>query len=310
MTPTDAMRILVAGAAAPELADRPWGPFIVTVCASLAEAELLLRDDMPDALLLIPADAAELQRLVDWPALSHVVLDAPVIVVTPAPAAALALRLLQLGVQDVLAAHEADGAMLARTLRLAAERRRIDRTARKAFATDLATGLPNHAQLLEHLSHLFALREREPAPMALIALRLDGLAATESALGSESAHVLRRKVAVRLRAGLRASDVVAAIGVDTFAVLLAWIDAPEDGARVAAKLAVALRRPFAIAGRERAVAVSVGMALYPEQGKAPDLLLRRALAQAASGTVTVRRDDGAGPDRRTAAAANDDEALP
>ena len=56
-------------------------------------------------------------------------------------------------------------------------------------------------------------------------------------LGAESTNVLRREVAVRLRSGLRASDVVASIGADTFAVLLAWIDSPVEGSRVAGKLA-------------------------------------------------------------------------
>ena len=50
------------------------------------------------------------------------------------------------------------------------ERKRLEVAARKAYATDLATGLPNHAQLMEHMTHLLALREREPAPMVLLVL--------------------------------------------------------------------------------------------------------------------------------------------
>ena len=307
---TEPMRILVAGAPAPEIAHPSWGAFELLCCATLAEAGTALLEGWPEALLLVAADAAALQALADWPALGHAVLDLPVVVVAPDPAPAQGLRLLQLGVQDVLAAADANPAVLARALRLAAERKRIERVARKAFATDLATGLPNHAQLLEHLSHLFALREREPAPMALIALRIDGLAATSGSLGIEAANVLRRKVAVRLRAGLRASDVVAAIGVDTFAVLLAWIDSPENGTRVAAKLASSLQRPFGISGHERAIGVSVGLARYPEHGKLPDALLRRALAQAASAPAMVRDGSAGALDRHLSAAANDDEALP
>jgi GGDEF domain-containing protein len=86
------------------------------------------------------------------------------------------------------------------------------------------------------MTHLLALREREPAPMAVIALRIEGLSGVAASLGRESANVLRRKVAVRLRASLRASDVVASIGNDAFVVLLAWIDSPADGERVAGKL--------------------------------------------------------------------------
>jgi diguanylate cyclase (GGDEF)-like protein len=100
--------------------------------------------------------------------------------------------------------------------------------------------------------------------------------------------VLRRKVAVRLRACLRASDVVAAVGADSFAVLLAWIVDAADSQRVAAKLVQSLQRPFTVSGQDVAVAVSVGVAQYPEHGKAADALLRRALGQAGDARAVGR----------------------
>ncbi len=289
----------------PDLGAGSYGPFEVQHCASLDAAAARLRERAHDAVLLQLHTAAELQALPDWPALSHAVLDAAVVVVGPLPPAALSLKLMRLGVQELLPAPQ-DGAPLARALRLSIERKRIELAARKAYAIDLATGLPNHAQLLEHMSHLLALREREPAPMALLVLRIEGLSTTESALGSEAANVLRRKVAVRLRAGLRASDVVASIGADAFAVLLAWIDAPADGMRVAAKLASALQQTFSVAGQDRSVAVSVGVSQYPEHGKQADALLRRAIGQA-TGTAAVGRAGYANRVERGAAPAANDE---
>src|SRR5439155_25989561 len=126
-----------------------------------------------------------------------------------------------------------------------------------------------------------ALREREPAPMALLALRIEGLAAAQAGFGAEAANVLRRKIAVRLRSGLRASDVVAALDADRFAVLLAWIDDAADGERVAAKLAQSLQRPLSVAGQDVTVAVGVGVARYPADGRDADLLLRLAASLAA-----------------------------
>jgi diguanylate cyclase (GGDEF)-like protein len=132
--------------------------------------------------------------------------------------------------------------------------------------------------------------------MALLVLRVEGLAATERALGSEAGNVLRRKLAVRLRAGLRASDVVASIGDDAFAVLLAWIDAPQDAMRVAGKLAQALQQPVRVAGQDQAVAVAVGVSQYPEHGKQADELLRRALGQASGHAAVGRAATGAAND--------------
>jgi diguanylate cyclase (GGDEF)-like protein len=273
-----------------------------TCCGTLDEAAAHLRDVAFEVLLAaVPAG-----DLLAWPALSHAVLDTAVVAVLPdVPDEATQMLLLERGVQDVVVPGEGPAEALRRRMEISVQRKSLDRAARKAFATDLATGLPNHTQLLEHMTHLLALREREPAPMAVIALRIDGLAAVRGSLGLESANVLRRKVAVRLRASLRASDVVASIGSDAFVVLLAWIDAAGDGERVAAKLGQSLRQPFSVAGSDVAVTVSVGLALYPEHGKTADALLRRSVGQAASLASMGGEGTGRRVERGTGAAAND-----
>jgi diguanylate cyclase (GGDEF)-like protein len=281
------IRLLCVGGGLPGHGGSAWGPFTVLQSATLAVAAERLRTESTDAVLVHLADAAALEQLEAWPSLSHAVLDAAVIAVAPEIPLPLALRLLQRGLQDLVPAGSPPE-WLARTVRLAVERKRLEQGARKAYATDLATGLPNHLQFLEHMTHLLALREREPAPMAVLALRVEGFAATEAALGAEAANVLRRKVAVRIRSALRASDVVASTGADTMAVLLAWIDAPQDGERVAAKLAQSLQRPFTVAGQPQQVAVSVGLARYPDHGKVAEELLRRAVGQASSSATLGR----------------------
>ena len=274
-----------------------------TCCASLDEAAVHLREVSFEVMVA----AAPAEALLHWVALSHAVLDTAVVaLLREAPADAVLAALLERGVQDVVVQTDAPAEALQRRMDIAVRRKALDRAARKAYATDLATGLPNHTQLLEHMTHLLALREREPAPMAVIALRIEGLATVQAAMGVESSNVLRRKVAVRLRASLRASDVVASIGNDAFLVLLAWIDAATDGERVTAKLVQSLRQPFNVAGSDVAVAVSAGLALYPEHGKTADALLRRSVGQAAS-LATVGRSGFANRiERGPSTAANDD----
>lgn len=299
----DPIQLLHLGTVVPDLSTSAYGPFVVHPVSSHDELAVALNQQAYDAIVVWQTDAGGLPLLVAWPGLARAVLDTALVVVAPEPGAAEALRLVQLGVQDVLPPREAGAAALARAVRLAVERKRLERLARKAYATDLATGLPNHAQLMEHMSHLLALREREPAAMALLALHIEGLAATESRLGAEAANVLRRKVAVRLRSGLRASDVVASVGVDCFVVLLAWIDDPANADRVALKLAQSLQRPFTVTGQDVAIAVSTGVAQYPLHGKEAEVLLRRALGQASEGQVLGRT--GLSP-RIGGSAANDD----
>lgn len=299
---TTPIQLLSLGPVPPDLVTSAYGPFIEHPLSHLDGLSAALAEQSYDAIVLWLDSVAP---LLASNTLARAVLDAAVLVVAPEPESGEALRLLRLGVQDVLPRTDALGVgTLARTVRLAVERKRLDREARKAYATDLATGLPNHSQLMEHMTHLLALREREPAVMALLAFSIDGLASTEARLGAEAANVLRRKVAVRLRSGLRASDVVASVGVDSFVVLLAWIDEADDADRVSLKMAQSLQRPFSVAGQDVAVAVRAGVARYPVDGKEADALLRRALSQAGEATTIGRV--GLTPHGGGLAAANDD----
>ena len=273
-------QVVCHSASLPDLSTSAYGPFVLHGCTSLDEVSARLRDQAYDAVLLCADGQLPTERLLNWPAWAHAVMDSAVVVVAPEPHPVLATRLIHRGAQDVVPLRESHGDALARVLRLAIERKRLEVAARQAFATDLATGLPNLPQLLEHITHLLALREREPAPMALLVLRVEGLAAAESRLGVESANVLRRQLAERLRSGLRASDVVASIGGDVFAVLLAWIEAPADGDQVAAKMAMAAQRPFSVAGQVLSLSVGLGVSQFPSQGKQADVLLRQAMEQA------------------------------
>jgi len=298
----DPIQVLHIGPGAPDLSTSAWGPFVVHALPSLDGVAEALSQQNYDAAVLGAGSDASVPSLLAWPGLSRLALETAVLAVVPEPTAADADRLIQLGLQDVLAQRGLHADVLARALRLAVVRNRLDKAARKAYATDLSTGLPNHGQLMEHMTHLLALREREPAAMALLALRVEGLEATEARLGTEAANVLRRKVAVRLRAGLRASDVVASVGANTFAVLLAWVDSVADGERVAQKLAGSLQRPFSVTGQDVAVAVAVGVARYPDDGKEAGALMARALDQASSGVVRGRTGLSA---RAMGSAAND-----
>ncbi len=312
--PNAPLRVLMVacdGVTLPELAAAsPFGPFAPQPCSGLDAAVQQLSQGGFDA-VVIGARTVDARRLLNWPALSQATSDPALLVLTTdEPGAELAVLLARRGVQDVLPLAIDAVDALPRALRLAIERKAQEQLTRKAHATDLKTGLPNQGQLIEHVNQLLALREREPAPMALLALRIEGLATAEARLGAESANVLRRKIAVRLRVGVRASDVVASIGADAFAVLLPKLQDPQDAERVAAKLALALHPPFSVAGSGVAVAVASGVAQYPQDGKDAISLLRRATGIAAAAQAQgrdgfVNREERGGT---AAPAANDPQA--
>jgi diguanylate cyclase (GGDEF)-like protein len=316
-------------------ADEAWRPGLTQALGAALDGRPVQLNFAPDLRTASTADAVLLHLpapsdLTAWAArrdLVDVASDTAVLVVTDEQDAASEDALLAQGVQGFLTLAQVSAAAapspqgqgaqgpsaetaLARTLRHALQRKHAERSARHAYATDLATGLPHEVQLLEHMAQLLALRERQPEPLVLIALRIEGYARAAERLGVESANVLRRKVAVRLRGGLRASDVVAALGQDTFAVLLGHVDAITDGERVAAKLVRALQQPFTVAGQACTVGAVVGMAHHPQHGKDPRALLQRASAQAA-GVATVGAAGVASmTERRRTGAANDNPAMP
>ena len=270
-----------AGLPAVVLADSAVGPFAVHECAGRDALLARLANGGCDALVLDDgADAIDLAAGAGR--------DAAILVVTADLSPASMLAWLERGAQDVLLATELHAASLPQRLRAAIERKRLERDARTAYATDLDTGLPHQQQLIEHMSQLLALREREPAPMAVLALRVEGVANAELRLGREAANVLRRKVGVRLRAGVRASDVVASLGDDSFAVLLGSILSPADAERVGAKLLKSLMQPLRVAGVDLTVATALGIGQYPQDGAQPDALLRRAVGLAAAAQAQGR----------------------
>jgi len=246
-----------------------------------------------------PASPAEIAAVAERAALVVVVVE---------PDAEHASGWLRSGADDVIGRDELASPVGWRRIRFAVERRRRRELRRSEHSTDPGTGLPHRQQLVEHLSQLLALREREPAPMAVLGIRIEGLRPRGEGAESTDFETLRRKIAVRLRAGVRASDVVAAVGDETFAVMLGSILTAADADRVVAKLGAALALPFTVAAVDRSVAVAFGIAHYPHDGREAERLLRRALALAAAapatsaaGPATVRGRDGG-----ERAAANDE----
>ena len=266
----------LAAAVQASLAVSPAGPFEVTTLADGAPFDA----GEFDAVLL-----PQRTSLSTLPA--HAAATALVVVAEDDDAAPL-LGWLRQGAADVLGPHDLRSPGFGARLRVAVERRRIEREARQAYATDLATGLPHRQQLVEHMSHLIALRERQPAPMAILVLRIEGLETAAARFGHEAANVLRRKLAVRLRAGVRASDVVASLGEEGYAVLLAALLAPGDAAHVGAKLLTQLRKPFQVAGQDVSVSAALGIALHLRDGAQPEALLTRASALAAAAPAEGR----------------------
>ncbi|HEY0126107.1 MAG TPA: GGDEF domain-containing protein [Blastococcus sp.] len=127
---------------------------------------------------------------------------------------------------------------------------------RQAF-TDSLTGLANRALFGDRLAHVLELHARDCRPAAVVFLDLDDFKAVNDSCGHAAGDELLVRVAERITGATRAGDTVARLGGDEFAILL---EDADDPLLTATRIRDALRSPFTIAGTQRTVAASVGVA--------------------------------------------------
>ena len=141
---------------------------------------------------------------------------------------------------------------------------------------DGLTGLPNRALFNDRISQLMALSLRHHKPFALLFVDVDRFKEVNDSLGHQVGDELLRMVALRLQEGIRTEDTVARMGGDEFVVLLPNTD--RAGAQsVADSLLVRLRLPLTLEQiRQYNPMASLGVAVFPEDGNTPDMLLRSA----------------------------------
>ncbi len=171
---------------------------------------------------------------------------------------------------------------------------------------DGLTGLPNRALFADRLQQAILIGRREKQPFALIAMDLNRFKEINDTLGHHVGDQVLRAVAERTRACLRESDTVARMGGDEFTILLATA-ADSDGAIAAArKILKAFEVPQEIAGQRIEIGASLGIAMFPEHGEEPLVLLREADAamyiakQTHAGYKLYSKDLGQGADDRLA----------
>lgn len=152
------------------------------------------------------------------------------------------------------------------------ERREAEeRIAYLAFHDDL-TGLPNRAMFREHLELALARADRRETALAVLYLDLNRFKLVNDSLGHAAGDELLRQAATRMRAAVRASDLLARVGGDEFLVLLSDLEAdraPEVAETVASAIHDTLAAPFEISGSEFYIGTSVGIAMYPRLGADP-----------------------------------------
>jgi diguanylate cyclase (GGDEF)-like protein len=150
------------------------------------------------------------------------------------------------------------------------------RTAERAALRDPLTGLPNRKLLEDRIEQALARSRRTGESFALMVVDLDGFKAVNDAWGHEAGNVVLRSIARRLLTVVRETDTVARVGGDEFVILSLGTQEDAEAAALVGRLRQALRRPYRVQGRTVELDASVGWALFPQDGVAPDELLAQA----------------------------------
>jgi diguanylate cyclase (GGDEF)-like protein len=141
---------------------------------------------------------------------------------------------------------------------------------------DQLTTLPNRVFLHDRLKVALSAARREQGQLSLLYLDLDKFKEVNDALGHRIGDLLLKEVAVRLKQCIRESDTVARVGGDEFVVLLRGTSSPENVTRVSEKIRDAFDHPFILDGHSLNIALSIGIAHYPEHGNDEHQLLEHA----------------------------------
>ena len=214
-------------------------------------------------------------------------LDLPFIIVSGSIGEEAAVAAMKLGAQDYLAKGHLKRLPVAieRELKEASERkarREAEERIRFLAYFDSLTTLPNRANFCEQLQALIDHPGRSGEPLAVLNVKIDNLREINNTLGHATGEQALIEIATRLQVALPSAHLLARVGGDDFAIAL-----PEGGERAALHAALEihsiLSSSIGVDPVEIDAVTSIGIAIYPDHGATPELLLQRtnaALAQA------------------------------
>ena len=153
---------------------------------------------------------------------------------------------------------------------------REEKIAFQAFH-DALTGLPNRLLFKDRLEQALAQAKRyKSRTPAVMFLDLDKFKQVNDTLGHDVGDLLLKEVANRLKQCVRSVDTVARLAGDEFTVLLPEITEESDAEAVAVKILAAMQEPIQLGPESRVVTTSVGISLYPKDGRDVDALMKSA----------------------------------
>lgn len=150
-----------------------------------------------------------------------------------------------------------------------------DELARQANHDSL-TGLPNRNLLHDRIERACARTQRYGDFAAVAFLDLDNFKIVNDSLGHSTGDQLLRAVALRLESSLRAMDTVARLGGDEFVLVLSDHKSAQSVSGELQRIVDSFAQPFTVGEQDVFVTASIGVALYPQDARDSESLMKSA----------------------------------
>lgn len=167
-------------------------------------------------------------------------------------------------------------AVLSQRVRRIIEGNRAEKRIRHLAYNDVLTNLPNRTLFFDLLAERISHAESSQQQLGVLFMDLDRFKYVNDNLGHHIGDRLLQAVAQRVRQTVRDDDTVARLGGDEFTVVLDQLDSPAAAASAAQNIVRALSAPFPIDGNDIYVTASVGIAMYPHDGRDVATLVKHA----------------------------------
>jgi diguanylate cyclase (GGDEF)-like protein/PAS domain S-box-containing protein len=141
---------------------------------------------------------------------------------------------------------------------------------------DYLTGLPNRLLFQDRLTSAFNNVRRNQGLMAVMFLDLDRFKIVNDTLGHAIGDRILQKAANRIKRCIREGETLSRWGGDEFVLLMPNLNHSEDSVQVAQRILAALDSVFEVEGHCFRLSISIGIALYPQDGQDAETLLRNA----------------------------------
>ncbi len=160
---------------------------------------------------------------------------------------------------------------------------------------DGRTGLPSRPLFCDRLGHALVSARRNKQTLAVMVMDLDLFRDVNKRFGRPAGDDILMQIGARLKGVMRGSDTLARLHGDEFATLLPGVNSSEAATIVAEKIISAVEAPIMVGDEAVQLAISIGIAMFPDHGQGPEALFDNADAamyRAKRGMVGYAFHDG------------------